>query len=174
MVNVILEQYLSFYQAKWIRSSHQKIFYLLWTTCYASLIWWNSQAKLVVLNFSYKNRLELICRYCTETVYYSTEKKSRDWHKFSIKCLTTFPLSSHSFFKSFKASFGMMMMKCFFGMVDRRKVLSLIFSRDDWQRFSPSKISNTKWKMFGLACSIWVKMCSNDNHCTTTWLLHII
>ena len=37
----------------------------------------------------------------------------------------------------------MMMMNCFCGMVDRRKRSSLISSRDHYQRFSPSRISNT-------------------------------
>ena len=37
----------------------------------------------------------------------------------------------------------MMMMHCFCGMVDRRKALSLIFSRDRRQRFSASQISDT-------------------------------
>ena len=37
----------------------------------------------------------------------------------------------------------MMMMNCFCGMVDQRKVFSLIFSRDHCQRSSPSQISDT-------------------------------
>ena len=37
----------------------------------------------------------------------------------------------------------MMMMNCFCGMVDRRKAVSLISSRDHCQRFSPSWISDT-------------------------------
>ena len=37
----------------------------------------------------------------------------------------------------------MMMMNCFCGMVDRRKVFSLISSRDHCQRSSPSRISDT-------------------------------
>ena len=36
----------------------------------------------------------------------------------------------------------MMMMNCFCGMVDRRKALSLISSRDHCQRSSPSRISD--------------------------------
>ena len=36
-----------------------------------------------------------------------------------------------------------MMMNCFCGMVDRRKVFSLISSRDHCQRSSPSRISDT-------------------------------
>ena len=36
----------------------------------------------------------------------------------------------------------MMMMNCFCGMVDRRKVFSLISSRDHCQRSSPSRISD--------------------------------
>ena len=37
----------------------------------------------------------------------------------------------------------MMMMNCFCGMVDRRKVLSAIFSRDYCQRSSPLRIFDT-------------------------------
>ena len=37
----------------------------------------------------------------------------------------------------------MMMMNCFRGMFDRRKVFSLISSRDHCQRSSPSRISDT-------------------------------
>ena len=37
----------------------------------------------------------------------------------------------------------MMMMNCFCGMIDRRKAISLISSRDHCQRSSPSRISNT-------------------------------
>ena len=37
----------------------------------------------------------------------------------------------------------LMMMSCFCGMVDRRKALSLISSRDHCQRSSPSRISDT-------------------------------
>ena len=37
----------------------------------------------------------------------------------------------------------MMMMNCFCGVVDRRKALSLISSRDHCQRSSPSRISDT-------------------------------
>ena len=36
----------------------------------------------------------------------------------------------------------MIMMNCFSGMVDRRKLISIIFSRNLYQRFSPSKISD--------------------------------
>ena len=37
----------------------------------------------------------------------------------------------------------MMMMNCFYGMVDRRKAFSLISSRDHCQRLSPSRISDS-------------------------------
>ena len=37
----------------------------------------------------------------------------------------------------------MMMMNCFFGMVDQQKVLSLISSQDHCQGSSPSQISDT-------------------------------
>ena len=39
----------------------------------------------------------------------------------------------------------MMMLDCFCGMVDRRKVFGLISSRDYCQRSSPSRISDTLW-----------------------------
>ena len=42
----------------------------------------------------------------------------------------------------------MMMINCFCGMVDRRKVFSLISSRDHYQRSSPSRISDTPWAGF--------------------------
>ena len=42
------------------------------------------------------------------------------------------------------ATFQMMMMvDCFCGMVDRRKALNLISSRDHYQRLSPLEISDT-------------------------------
>ena len=39
----------------------------------------------------------------------------------------------------------------FFGMVDRRKMFSFILSRDQFQRSSPSRISNTLRTGFKLA-----------------------
>ena len=39
-------------------------------------------------------------------------------------------------------------MNCFCGIVDRRKMFSLIFSRDHCQRSSPSWIFNTPWTEF--------------------------
>ena len=42
----------------------------------------------------------------------------------------------------------MKMMNCFCGMVDRRKVFSLIYSRDHFQRSSPLSNSNTPWTGF--------------------------
>ena len=49
----------------------------------------------------------------------------------------------------------MMMMNCLCGMVDRRKVISLIYSQGYCQRSSPSfKFS-------------WMKLWSSDNHYTT-------
>ena len=41
-----------------------------------------------------------------------------------------------------------MIMNCFCGIVDRRKMFSLIFSRDHCQRSSPSWIFNTPWTEF--------------------------
>ena len=47
----------------------------------------------------------------------------------------------------------MMMMNCFCGMVDRRKALSLIFSRDHCQRSSPTRISDTpRGQVAGTSC----------------------
>ena len=42
----------------------------------------------------------------------------------------------------------LMMMNCFCGMVDRRKVLSLISSRDHCQRSSPLRISDKPQNLF--------------------------
>ena len=42
----------------------------------------------------------------------------------------------------------MKMMNCFCGMVDRRKVFSLIYSRDHFQRSSLLSNSNTPWTGF--------------------------
>ena len=39
---------------------------------------------------------------------------------------------------------NVMMMNCFYGMVDRRKVFSLISSRNHCQRSSPTQISDTR------------------------------
>ena len=48
----------------------------------------------------------------------------------------------------------MMMMNGFCGMVDRRKVFSLISNRDHCQRSSPSRISDTPWAGFEPALSL--------------------
>ena len=45
----------------------------------------------------------------------------------------------------------MMMMNCFCGMVDRRKAFSFISSRDNCQRSSSSRISNSPWVGYELA-----------------------
>ena len=45
----------------------------------------------------------------------------------------------------------MMMMNCFCGMVDRRKVFTPFSSRDHYQRFSPSQISDTPRAGFEIA-----------------------
>ena len=42
----------------------------------------------------------------------------------------------------------MMMMNCFYGMVDRRWTFSLIYSRNHCQRSSPLRISNMLWTGF--------------------------
>ena len=45
----------------------------------------------------------------------------------------------------------MMIMNCFFRIIDRRQVLSLISTQDHCQRFSPSQISDTTPAGFELA-----------------------
>ena len=64
----------------------------------------------------------------------------------------------------------MMMMNCFCGMVDRRKAFSLISSRDNCQKSSPSRISNTPSRVWTCAEPefrlSWMKLCSSDNHYT--------
>ena len=47
-----------------------------------------------------------------------------------------------------------MIMNCFCGMVDQRKAFSLIFSKDHWQRFSPSWISDTPQAEFEAAQNV--------------------
>ena len=44
---------------------------------------------------------------------------------------------------NFVANNDELMMNCFCGMVDQRKTLGFISSRDHCQRFSPSQISDT-------------------------------
>ena len=66
----------------------------------------------------------------------------------------------------------MKMMNCFCGMVDRRKALSLISSRDHCQRFSPSRISDTPRARFEPAQN--QKLCSSDNHYTTAPLNEVV
>ena len=66
----------------------------------------------------------------------------------------------------------MMMMNCFHGMVDWRKVLNLISSQDQRHRSSPSRISDTTWVGFWTCTKpefrlCWMKLCSSDNHYTT-------
>ena len=64
----------------------------------------------------------------------------------------------------------MMLMNCFCGMVNWRKVFSLISSRDHCQRSSPSRISDTPQAQtcaeseFRLS---WMKLCSRAGHYTT-------
>ena len=59
----------------------------------------------------------------------------------------------------------MMVMNCFCGMVDRRKVISLISSLDHCQRFSPSRISDTPRAGFepvqNLSSDLVEKTCAN-------------
>ena len=68
----------------------------------------------------------------------------------------------------------MMMMNCSCGMVDWRKVFSLISSRDHCQRSSPSRISDTLRAGFEPAQNLssgllecWPELCSSDNHYIT-------
>ena len=60
------------------------------------------------------------------------------------------------------------MMNCSSGMVDWRKVISLISSRDHCLRSSPSWISDTPRVGFEPAFRFsWMKLCSSDNYYTT-------
>ena len=70
-----------------------------------------------------------------------------------------------------------MMMNCFFGMVDRRKAFSLIFSRDHCQRSSTTRISDSPWAGFELAQNLswmkfrlsWMKLCSKNKGSYRKW-----
>ena len=80
---------------------------------------------------------------------------------------------SYFFWLSLIQMMMMMMMNCCCGMVDRRKVFSLISSRDHCQRSSPSRISNTPWAGFEPEFRLsWMKLCSSDNHYTWRKLSH--
>ena len=60
------------------------------------------------------------------------------------------------------------MMNCSCGMVDWRKVISLISSRDHCPRSSPSRISDTLRAVFEPAFRFsWMELCSSDNYYTT-------
>ena len=63
------------------------------------------------------------------------QKFKRSWEEhFTWTCFELLTYDKHVMM--------MMMMNCFCGMVDRRKVFSLISSRDHCQRSSPSRISD--------------------------------
>ena len=66
---------------------------------------------------------------------WNSKIRSKNWEKWSF---VFFLLENHFFYLKL-----MMMMNCFYGMVDRRKAFSLISSRDHCQRSSPSRISDT-------------------------------
>ena len=55
-----------------------------------------------------------------------------------------------------------MMMNCFCGMVERRKVFSLISSQDDCQRSSPLQISDMLRAGFAPAQNLWVQALINE------------
>ena len=67
------------------------------------------------------------------------------------------------------------MMNCYCGMVDRRKV-SIISSRDHCQRSSPSQISDATsriWTWFEPEFRLWwMKLCSSNNHHTRRWAIY--
>ena len=74
----------------------------------------------------------------------------------------------------------MMMMNCFCGMVDRRKVFSLISSRDHCQRSSPSQISDTPQAGCDGFIGKFLLESQLNNHtinelfCNMLFLLHIL
>ena len=65
----------------------------------------------------------------------------------------------------------LLMMNCFCGIVDRRKALTLISSRDNYQSFSPSQTSDTLRAGFELPQNqfrlYWRKLCNSDSYCIT-------
>ena len=76
----------------------------------------------------------------TEPSILSPQVKQKAMKIFKWPCL----LTSHiPWVINSDDSIIMMMMNCFYGMVDRRKAFSLISSRDHCQRSSPSQISDT-------------------------------
>ena len=64
----------------------------------------------------------------------------------------------------------MMMMNCFCGMVDRRKVFSLIFSWDHCQILTIANLRHAASRVWTCAESefrlSWMKLCNSDNHYT--------
>ena len=74
----------------------------------------------------------------------------------------------------------MMMMNCFCGIVDRRKVFSLISSRDHCQRSSPSRISDTpragfepaqnlNWGLVEWSCAAVITTTPRRHHIAIKW-----
>ena len=62
------------------------------------------------------------------------------FHFVTFHCITFY---TKLLFTSSMTSSVLMMMNCFFGMVDQRKAFSLVSSQDHYQRSSPSLIFNT-------------------------------
>ena len=63
----------------------------------------------------------------------------------------------------------MMMTNCFLQMVDQRKALSLVSSREHRQRYSPSQISDTPRNRIWTCAEpkfrlCWMKLCISGNH----------
>lgn len=66
----------------------------------------------------------------------------------------------------------MIMINCFWGIIDRRKAISIASSRDLCQRFSPSRISDLTLTWFEPALKLSsnvcrIELCSCVNHYTT-------
>ena len=71
------------------------------------------------------------------------ESVGHQWKNFEIWVSRLLENAFPTHFLSSNHTLLMMMMNRFCGMVDRRKVFSLISSRDHCQKFSPSRISDT-------------------------------
>ena len=79
-------------------------------------------------------------------------EKSKHWHNQLFEVYQVRHFIKHAKFIEHASTPSMMMMmmimNCFCGMVDQRKVISLISSRDHCQRSSPSRISDTSRARF--------------------------
>ena len=100
------------------------------------IIWHLKQVKMYMTYvFTYSISLKL-WKLRLKNIYESSkvQKVKRSWEEhFTWTCFELLTYDKHV----------IMMMKCFCGMVDRRKVFSLISSRDHCQRSSQSWISDT-------------------------------